>query len=356
LGLIKLGHNVLIVEEVGEGWCFDKSGARTTYERSWSRELFSQMMTQFGVMDQALQIFNAGEATTGPALEAVTAFARDTDILINNSGHIKLDSIMDAVKRRVYVDLDPVYTQLWYAEYGKLQSLDRHDVFFTVGANIGTERSEIPDCGRTWHHVNRIIDLDHWPSRYDPSCRDFTTIANWAGYGELQYGGKAFKPKYSEFMRFAELPRHVRQTFEISLKNYDPEDPRIRKLAANGWSLRNATEQIDSLEKYRRYIATSRAEIGIAQSAYVQGHSGWFSDRSAHYLASGKPVLAQATGFEDHLRTGEGLIAFKTLEEAVHGIEEINGNYQRHCRAARDIAADCFDYRKVLPEMLRIIM
>jgi hypothetical protein len=354
LGLIRLGHNVLIVEQVGEGWCYDKAGAKTSYHESWSRALFVQLMKQFNVIDQASQIYNHGQITTGVPLQSVLDFARDADILINNSGHITLDSIVRAVKRRVYVDLDPVYTQLWYAEYGKHRSLDDHDVFFTVGANIGTKNSPIPDCDKKWHYLARIVDLENWPYTYDADSRNFTTIANWAGYGELHYGGKTFKPKYSEFLRFAELASSIDQPLEVSLKNYNPDDPRIRILVENGWSVRKATEQIDTLENYRQYIAGSRAEIGIAQNAYVEGHSGWFSDRSAHYLACGKPVLAQATGFEEHLPTGTGLLAFKTLEEAQAGVGEINRSYKQHCEMARQIASDYFDYRKVLPEMLRI--
>lgn len=357
LGLRKLGHKILIVEQVGESWCYGRSGFRTTYEESWSRELFLDMMRQFGLLDHASQIYNQGDQTTGVPLEKAIVYAREADILINNSGHITLDSILSSVKRRIYVDLDPVYTQLWYAEYGKHQSLDLHDIFFTVGANIGSNRSEIPDCGKRWHYLPRVIDMENWPYSYDPNLELFTTIANWSGFGELEFRGKTFKPKYSEFLRFAELPAHAtQQQLEVCMKNYELEDPRIQKLITNGWHLRNSTEHLDSLEKYRQYIASSRAEIGIAQNAYVEGHSGWFSDRSAHYLACGRPVLAQATGFEDHLPTGVGLIAFKTLEEAVNGIDDINRNYKAHCEAARQIAQQHFDYRKVLPEMLRICM
>jgi hypothetical protein len=314
------------------------------------------MMTRFRVLDHACQIYNAGEATTGLPLHTVIRFAGGADILINNSGHITLESIIGAAKRRAYIDLDPVYTQLWYSEYGKHQSLDIHDVFFTVGANIGTTRSAIPDCGKKWHHLPRVIDPAHWAAPHDSDAKLFTTIANWAGYGELQYGGATFKPKYSEFMRFAELPKHTSQRLEICMKNYQPDDPRIQKLIVSGWSIQNSIEQIDTLEKYRQYLKNSRAEIGIAQNAYVEGHSGWFSDRSAHYLASGKPVLAQATGFESHLPAGEGLLSFETLEQAIQGIEEINGNYNRHCRVAKEIAETFFDYRKVLPEMLETAM
>ena len=352
LGLVQLGHNVLIVEQVGDNWCYDRNGNKTDYEHSWSRQLFSSMMSRHGLLQRASQIFKDGQAVTGVPLAEVLRFARDADVLINNSGHISLESILRSVKRRVYVDLDPVYTQLWYTEYGKHQTLDDHDTFFTAGANIGTRRSDIPDCGKVWHYLPRIVDLDHWPYSFDDRLDRITTVANWSGFGELTYRGRTFKPKYSEFLQFSELPKAVRNPLEVCLKNYDPGDSRIQKLLSGGWEIVNATTRLDSLESYRDYISHSRAEIGIAQNAYVEGHSGWFSDRSAHYLASGKPVVAQATGFEEHLPVGAGLFAFRTIEEAADAISAVNSDYATHCRKAREIAAEHFDYRKVLPAML----
>jgi hypothetical protein len=129
----------------------------------------------------------------------------------------------------------------------------------------------------------------------------------------------------------------------------------IRLLKDNGWVLTEAS-LIADLSSYQRYIARSRAEIGIAKNAYVKGCSGWFSDRAAHYLASGKPVLAQSTGFERCVPTGRGLLTFRNMEEAVAGVEEINRDYEAHCRAAREFAEEYLDYRKVLPEMLELCM
>jgi hypothetical protein len=351
LGLMHLGHDVLIVEEASDGWCYNRAGEKTSYEESWSRELFTKMMARFGVLERASQVYDKGRATTGVPLDQVTTFAREADLLINNSGHVTFDAILSGVDRRVYIDLDPVYTQLWYAEYGKHRVLDRHDVFFTVGANIGTKDSDIPDCGKEWHYLPRILDLDRWGFALNADTKNFTTIANWAGFGELEFRGKTFKPKYAEFLRYADLPRLTSQSLQVWLKNYDLSDPRIEELTGAGWSIENAAV-IDSLDSYQDFIQKSRAEVGIAQNAYVEGKSGWFSDRSAQYLASGKPVLAQSTGFESHLPTGAGLFSFSTIEDAAQGIDEINANYSGNCRAARDLAAAHFDYRKVLPEML----
>jgi hypothetical protein len=160
-----------------------------------------------------------------------------------------------------------------------------------------------------------------------------------------------YRSKRGEFLRFAALPRLVEQPFELALRRHRDDDPAVGVLRANGWRLSDATALSD-LAGYRRYIARSRAELGIAKHAYVNGRSGWFSDRSAHYLAGGKPVLAQATGFEQHLPVGRGLLAFSTLAEAAAGVETINRDYAAHCRAARAFAEAYLSYRAVLPGLL----
>jgi hypothetical protein len=228
-----------------------------------------------------------------------------------------------------------------------------HDVFFSVGLNIGTPESPIPDCGIEWHHTLPPVVLDDWPVQVDPSCKRFTTIASWSGYGDLCHKGEWYRSKYEEFKRFAQLPHHIDQEFEVALKAYRDDDAGIRLLRANGWHL-SSTSDLADLSGYQQYIARSRGEIGIAKHAYVKGRSGWFSDRAAHYLAAGKPVLAQSTGFERHLPTGSGLLTFRDMEEAVAGIESINRNYEGHCRAAQAFAEDYLDYRKVLPKMLAV--
>jgi hypothetical protein len=169
----------------------------------------------------------------------------------------------------------------------------------------------------------------------------------------VQYRGEWYTSKYEEFLRFAGLPKRVDQEFEIALRRHREDDPRVQLLKRNGWCLSEAS-RITDLHQYQVYIEQSRAEMGIAKNAYMKSRSGWFSDRAAHFLASGKPVLAQATGFEQHLPTGRGLLAFESMEEAVCGVEEINRDYKLHCQAARAFAEEHLDYRTVLPKMLEI--
>jgi hypothetical protein len=350
-GFRLLGHDVYYVEEVEPGWCFGRNGEKCSYEASWNKQLFTEMMQRFDLFEHSCQVYNGGENTTGMSCDALKQVAKDSDLLVNMSGHVKTEWILEPVKVRAYVDQDPVYTQLWNAEYDKPLDFDRHNVFFTVGLNIGTERTPIPDCGIKWHHLRPPVVTDFWTPHFDASAARFTTIASWCGYDDLLYQGQWYRSKYVEFLRFAELPGRVNQEMEIALKNYRLEDPGVQQLLENGWVL-SAAERQDSLTSYQDFIARSRGEIGIAQNAYVQGRSGWFSDRASHYLASGKPVLAQATGFEEHLPTGLGLIPFANIDEAVDGMDRINSNYKAHCEAARELALEHLDYTKVLPGML----
>jgi hypothetical protein len=353
LGFQALGHEVFFIEEVGSEDCIDAKGRRSSFAKSINRELFGRTMRRFGLTDRACQIYNHGESTFGAAFDSVVALAKQADLLINISGHVATESILANVKRRVYVDEDPVFTQLWTAEYGADLNFKMHDVFFSLGLNIGTPYASVPNGGPHWHHLVPPVVLEYWPFQINLSCMRFTTIASWSGYSDLCYRGEWYRSKYEEFKRFAALPRLINQELEIKLKSYREEDAGIRLLRDNGWFL-SESQQIADLSSYKNYIGKSRAEIGIAKNAYVKGRSGWFSDRSAHYLASGKPVLHQSTGFERCLPTGRGLLTFSNMEEAVEGIEVINRNYDAHCRAAREFAEEYLDYRKVLPGMLEV--
>src|SRR5687767_1587167 len=351
VGFRRLGHDVYYLEQIEPEWCVDADGKRCRFEDSVNRSLFQETMARFGFSDHACQVYNGGEATFGLSLERLAAVCRETDLLLNISGHVKLDLVLSSVRRRVYMDQDPVYTQIWRAEYGQTLNVEAHDAYLTVGLNIGTSHTHIPAGDVAWHHALPPVIVDLWPAPATPAAARFTTIASWSGFGDVCYRGEWYRSKEEEFRRFAALPQKVDQEFAAALRRHGPDDDGVRALRANGWLLTESSH-INDLTSYQDYIARSRAEIGIAKNAYVKGRSGWFSDRTAHYLASGRPALVQATGFERHLPTGRGLVAFETMEDAVEGVERINADYVTHCRAARDIAAEYLDHRKVLPRLL----
>ena len=353
LGLQQLGHEVYFIEEVKPEWCVDAYDRPCDFEHSINRYLFQTTMERFGLMERACQIYNRGEALFGLSRSALMTLSKEADVLINWTGHVATDFILSNVKRRVYLDLDPVYTQLWQAEYGEDLNFGAHDIFFSVGLNIGTPYTSIPDCGLEWHHTLPPVVLEYWPFHIDTSCKRFTTIASPVTYGDLHYQGEWYRAKQQEFERFAELPRRSGQEFEIALTGYRTREASLQRLKDSGWFFGDASQIADTSD-YQHYIARSRAEIGFAQNAYIKGRSGWFSDRWSHYLASGKPVLAQSTGFERWVPAERGLLSFNSLEEAVEGVSRINQDYRAHCQAAREFAEEYLDHRKVLPRMLEI--
>ena len=352
VGLQRLGHEVYFAEEIGADACVNAKGEPCAYEKSANRDLFLELMTQFGLGGHACQVFAGGEQTAGLSLAQLLSDTKDA-LLINMSGHVTLEPILENASRRVYVDQDPVYTQLWRSEYGVDLNFGAHEVFFSVGLNIGTEHSPIPGAGVAWQPLLPVIVPELWSDADKTSGETgrFTTVASWSGYGDLEYGGAWYGAKHQTFTAFADLPKLSGQPFEVALKSYRDEDEGIQALRRGGWCISSAGE-LASLERYKNFIAASKAEIGIAKTAYVKGNSGWFSDRAAHYLASGRPVLAQSTGFERVLPTGEGVVTFETTRDAAAGANLISAEYDKHAGAARAFARDYLDYRKVLPEML----
>lgn len=351
IGLKRLGHEVLFLEQLRPDWAVDRAGRPTTYRESVNRERFVRVMERFGLWESCCQLYGEREATTGLSVKDALEWAESADLLLNVSGHLDDREVLGRVRTRAYLDQDPVYTQLWAAEYQKDLGFDHHDVFFTVGLKIGEPGCPIPTAGVRWHSTLPPIVSDLWEPVVAPDTAPFTTVASISGYAGLEFEGRSYGSKYTQFYRFAELPMLSSQTMEVRLKAFRKEDPLIAEMEKGGWVVRHGRGRV-GMEQYREYLAASKAEIGIAQQAYVEGRSGWFSDRSAHYLATGKPVLAQATGFEDHLPVGEGLLPFSDVASALEGISAINRDYERHCRAARRIAEDHLDYREVLPPLL----
>jgi hypothetical protein len=253
----------------------------------------------------------------------------------------------------VYFDDDPGYTQFWQAAGVAGPRLEGHDEYFTVGANIGTPGCAIPTGGLPWRRTPPPVVLQEWPVAGGGGRGRFTTVASWRGpYGPVAYGGRTYGLKVHEFRKFIGLPGRVRGTFEIALDIHPAERNDLDLLRRHGWRLEDPKKAAPDPWAYRSYVQASAAEFSAAQGVYVQTGSGWFSDRTACYLASGKPALVQDTGFSRNYPVGEGLVAFHTLEEAVAGAERITADYENHSRAARALAERHFDSDKVLGRLV----
>jgi hypothetical protein len=238
------------------------------------------------------------------------------------------------------------------------QALSLRDVFsqyqqhVTIGQNIGQPGCGIPDCGIEWITTAPPLYLDSWPMR--PSTgRTFTSIASWRGsYGPVTYGGTSYGLRVHEFRKFAQLPRATGCEFELAMDLPPAEIADRFLLEENGWKLTDPRGAARDPWTYQHYLMNSGAEFMVAKNMYVATAGGWFSDRSACYLATGRPVLAQDTGFVQRYPAECGLLSFRTFEEAQAGVEKIMSDYISHSKAAREMATEYFDSDKVLSRLV----
>jgi hypothetical protein len=212
-----------------------------------------------------------------------------------------------------------------------------------------------PDCGRPWITTLQPVALSQWP-RGDAILYDaLTTVGNWRGYGSVNFRGEFWGQKAHALRELIKLPERSKERFLLALAIHPEETTDLAALSANGWELANPAEVAVTPARYKQFVQQSKAELGVAKSGYVKSRCGWFSDRSACYLASGRPVVAQDTGFSDYLPTGEGLWAFNTVDEAADCIDQLNADYARHSEAARHLAEERFASAKVLNRLLESV-
>ncbi len=352
LGWQRLGCEVLFVEQIMPETCVDSAGARCRIEESANLAYFRQTMAEFGLEGASALICGEGSSGWGLELPKLAARARQTQLLFNIGGHLTLPGIKSSVGCRVYYDDDPGFTQFWQASGSGGARLEGHDFYFTLGENIGAQDCPIPTGNIQWRHTRPPVVLEFWPAVPSSTFERFTTVASWRGaYGPITYQGKTYGLKVHEFRKFLELPQRTGCRFEIALQIYPGDQKDLDALCSRGWQITDPKEVASSPDAFGKYIRASSAEFSAAQGVYVGTNSGWFSDRTVRYLASGKPALVQDTGFRGRYPVGQGLLAFRTIEEAVEGVERITREYETHCRAARQIAEEYFDSSKIIREM-----
>ncbi len=319
--------------------------------RDWDgRHRFERAARAYNLWPRCCLMYDNGEPTHGLSFPEAVRVADETELLINISGRFRAPEIVGRIPTRVYVDIDPGKTQFYHLDPQRDPGLDGHQHFFTVGLVTGTNTSRVPDCGVSWQPLRPPVVLDRWPARIDPACRRFTTISNWRR-SWLEADGDRLPAKAQAWISLRELPRLTEQELEIAARIAPDCEADAEQMRAHGWSITDARKIVQESD-YRAYIQDSRAEFSIANQRYVSLDTGWFSDRSARYLAAGKPVLVQSTGLEPYWPIGQGLLTFQTIEEAVEGIDRINRDYVGHAEAARRMAEEFLDSDKVLRGLL----
>jgi hypothetical protein len=349
LGLRRLGHDVTFVETLPSESLVPEG---TSPDRSANASYFRSVTRRYGLDDRASLLVAGTKDSVGITYSQLARIANDADLVLNVSGALRDEALLMSVPRRVYVDLDPTFTQLWHSCEGVDMGLEAHTHFVTVGLALGSPSCPVPTCGRHWMTTLQPVVLEQWPPATLPPSTAFTTVGNWRSYGSIRCREFFYGQRAHSLRRLLTLPALTREHFRLALA-IDPGDADdVAALRAHGWHVVDPQTAAATPHEYQGFIRDSKAELGVAKEGYVISRCGWFSDRSACYLASGRPVLAQDTGFGDYLPTGKGLLAFSTVEDAALGVKEINGDHALHAGAARALAEEYFDSDKVLGALL----
>jgi hypothetical protein len=311
---------------------------------------FEAMARDFGFDGRYRILYEGGASGSGMSPKEVREVADEAGLLLNLGARLPAESPLLRIPRRVYVDLDPGFTQIWAHQID--MGFRDYDFFFTVGQNVGRPDFGISTLDIDWAPTFPPVVLDLWPAHIDAACERVSTIADWRGSQYARFGNELYAGKREEFIRFLEVPRGGGRPIEVALNigQHDHED--LGLLLQNDWFVRDPYLYAGTLESYGEFIRFSRAEFSVAKGGYVKSRCGWLSDRTACYLASGKPAVVQSTEFEWRLPTGSGLLTFRTVEEAVGALKIIDEDYLLHARAAREIAEEHFDSDRVLALLL----
>jgi hypothetical protein len=279
------------------------------------------------------------------------AKVRGADLLIDVMGYLQCDEVSERVRRTLFLDIDPGFTQMW-CDLGLHNPFGHHDVYATVGENIGRPGCHLPTCDIDWIVTRPPVVLALWPVRLTVDRR-LTSVCTWRGpYDPVQYGDTRYGLRAHGLRRLAQLPHRVAGHLELAL-DIDADDAVDRRtLLDNGWHLVDPIDVAGDPMTYRRYIQESAGELMVAKDMYVRSRSGWFSDRSACYLATGKPVVAEDTGLDALYPIGKGLVTYSDLDGAADSIACLWEDYSAHVEAARALAETAFDSDRVLVELI----
>lgn len=354
-GLRQLGYEVYWLEH------FQSSGDREQDELMLST--FYKRMECYGLSGKVI-LYSIQDSKSDNGIEyeyigvcrseAETIFRR-AELLLNF--HYKIHpALLSCFRRTALVDIDPGLLQFWIT-VGQLV-VPPHDYYFSTGETVGTPNAKFSDCGLTWTRIRPPVCLELWPYVYAPNSEAFTTVSGWWGDEWITDGQEILyeNNKRVTFIEFVELPRLTDQVLELALAlgEGDAEDQQVLK--SYGWRIRHAYQVAGSPESYQSYIQNSRGEFSCAKPSCMWFQNAWISDRTLCYLATGKPVVVQHTGQSSYLPNGKGMFRFSTLSEAVDALATINANYEKHCRAAREIAETYFEAKQTLESLLNFAL
>jgi hypothetical protein len=359
-GLRRLGCDAWYVEDTGD-WPYDPVRNAITDDPTYTVEYLDRALEWAGFKGRwayrsspKAGVFGMSEAELGGLLERADALVNVTGATILREEHLR-------VPVRIYLETDPVLPQIEVDQGNEftIELLEAHTHHFTFGENLGNPDCRVPVGRFDYRPTRQPVVLDWWRPSGAPTAEPrFTTVASWRQRAkDVEWNGETYTwSKHTEFLRMLDLPARTGASVEVALPlgaGVDPEtDAEIEQARTRGWRFVDSMAISARLEPYRDYVLASDAEFSVAKDQNIRLRSGWFSDRSATYLAAGKPVVTQDTGFGNILPTGLGLLTFRTLEEAVVAVEDVRGEYEKHRRAAKEIAEAHFDAARVLGPVL----
>lgn len=350
-GLRALGCDVFYVEDSGAPPYDPARGGIATDARA-NVAYLAAMMRRLDLDERWAYWDATGDAWHGLDRARVHALYGTADAIFNLCGATRLRPEHRQGARLCYVETDPMYEQMRVAngEADSIAFLAEHDVLFTYGELLGSPSCTVPAERFTWIPTRPPVVLDEWSRRGTGTA--YRTIATWENKGKnVEFRGETYHwTKHVNFLRVLDVPRRSGARVELAM---DPLDAGVRAdFAAHGWTLVDPRPISADVDVYRAFVEHARGELTVAKDIYVRPRSGWFSDRSVCFLAAGRPVVTQETGFSERIPSGRGLLAFATADEAVAAIAAVDGDYDAHARAARDIAAEYFAAERVIGAML----
>jgi hypothetical protein len=342
------GWDVWLVEELSSSRCVDENRQPAIPERSANLRYGSRFLDEFGFLEQS-SLFIDGKSRNERTL---IQFASSADLFLNISGHFMNKDILKLPRSRIYLDLDPVFTQIWTEVYNSNMNIEGHDHFVTVGTLLPTDACTAPTLGKKWIPTVPPVSTKYWmPDNPVSPAAVWTTVTHWHGYRPAEYKGEWYGNKSEEFEKVIDVPGLTKESLEIAT-DLEGDYEVYQRFKTAGWRLCDAAPLNDPWQRYRDYIARSKGEFCVAKNGYVKARSGWFSDRSVCYLALGRPVVLQDTGWSTVLPEGKGLLKFTNTVHAAAALDTVASDYTAHSKAARELAVNYFAGQKVVERLL----
>lgn len=354
VGLQRLGFSVYYIEETGTP-PYDPRTKSLTIDCSHSVQTIANTLQKVGLNEAWAYHDGVANQWYGLPQSHVQELFAQAVVVLNLCGASHPDTLTFRPRGKlVYLETDPVLYQVRLAEgdHAAFRFLAEHDAHVTYGENLGTIDCPVPLPRFAWKKTRPPVVLDLWPFVGEQNGTHFTTIATWHNRGkDLTFRGETYQwSKHLNFLSLVDLPQRTPQPLELAVEIDDTTE--LAAFQQHGWRLTNPLAVSQDMDVYHRYVDTARGEFTVSKDAVVRTKSGWFSDRSVCFLAAGKPVVTQETGFSKYIPTGQGLFAFSTIDEVLAAFESINSDYMTHAQAAREIAREYFAAEKLLRKIL----